>query len=140
VACVLSAYQWDSQITVEEPATKEVLITSQTPDNTSTRAEVKPHLSAQPKQIFKLTAYCPCAICCGKTDGVTSTGVIATAGRTIAVDPEEIPYGSEVIINDHTYIAEDCGGAIKGNRIDIYFDTHQEALEFGVQYVEVEVK
>jgi 3D (Asp-Asp-Asp) domain-containing protein len=85
---------------------------------------------------FRVTAYCPCSKCCGKSDGITATGVKATQGRTIAVDPRYIPYGTEVIINGNTYVAEDCGGAIKGNRIDIYFDSHQEALAFGVQYLE----
>lgn len=87
---------------------------------------------------FKLTTYCPCEKCCGKPKGdpwygVTAYGYTATAGRTIAVDPSVIPIGTEVIINGHTYVAEDVGGAIKENRIDIYFETHQEALEFGVQ-------
>ena len=86
---------------------------------------------------YKLTAYCPCAQCCGKTDGITSSGTKATQGRTIAVDTRVIPYGTKVIINGNTYIAEDTGGAIKGNRIDIYFNGHQEALNFGVQYKEV---
>lgn len=89
------------------------------------------------KNTYMLTAYCSCKKCCGKSDGITSTGTKATAGRTIAVDPQNIPYGTKVIINGNTYIAEDCGGAIKGNRIDIYFDTHQEALNFGVQYADV---
>ena len=79
-------------------------------------------------------------MCCGKSDGITSIGVKATEGRTVAVDPDKIPYGSEVVINGHTYIAEDCGGAISGNKVDIFFDTHQEALEFGVRYAEVEVR
>lgn len=86
---------------------------------------------------YKITAYCPCAKCCGKNDGITSTGVLARQGRTIAVDPQKIAYGDRVIINGHTYTAEDCGGAIKGNRIDVYFDSHEDALEFGVQYAEV---
>lgn len=91
---------------------------------------------------FKLTAYCACEKCCGKAPGdpyygITAYGYQVTAGRTIAVDPDVIPIGSEVVINGHTYIAEDVGGAIKENRIDIYFNTHQEALEFGVQYAEV---
>lgn len=87
---------------------------------------------------FKMTAYCPCSKCCGKwAGGITSTGVIAQAKHTIAVDPSVIPYGSKVIINDQVYTAEDCGGAIKGNHIDIYFDTHEEASSFGVQCAEV---
>lgn len=82
---------------------------------------------------FKVTAYCPCEHCSGDYGRMTSTGVLATAGRTIAVDPTYIPYGTKVTINGTTYIAEDCGGAIKGNRLDIFFDSHQEAVEFGVQ-------
>lgn len=94
---------------------------------------------------FKLTAYCACKKCCGKDQsdpayGITATGTTVTAGRTIAVDPSVIPYGTEVVINGHTYIAEDCGGAIKENRIDIYFDSHEEALAFGVQYANVYIK
>lgn len=100
-------------------------------------------ITAQPEYIeltVTATAYCACEKCCGKTDGITATGTKATAGRTIAVDPSVIPYGTEVIINGHTYVAEDCGGAIKGNSIDIYFDSHAEALEFGRQNLVVKVK
>lgn len=93
----------------------------------------------EPLGEFTLTAYCPCLKCCGKwADGSTSTGTTATEGRTIAVDPEIISYGSTVTIHfadgtSHSYIAEDCGGAIKGNRIDVFFDSHKDALRFGVQ-------
>ena len=101
----------------------------------------------EPLGEFKLTAYCPCTKCCGKTDGITSTGTTATEGRTIAVDPRVIPYGSTVTIyfpdgTVHTYTAEDCGGAIKENRIDVFFSSHDAARAFGVQsamvYVEAE--
>ena len=80
---------------------------------------------------YTITHYCPCEKCCGKTDGITATGTIATADRTIAVDPSVIPYGTEVIIDGKTYVAEDCGGAIKGNRIDIFCDSHDEAINRG---------
>lgn len=87
---------------------------------------------------FRLTAYCPCKKCCGKwSGGATASGVMPTANHTIAVDTNVIPFGTEIIIDGITYVAEDTGGAIKGNRIDIYFDSHQEALIFGVQYAEV---
>lgn len=86
---------------------------------------------------FVLTAYCACVKCCGKTDGITATGTKATDGRTIAVDPSVIPYGSKVSINGNIYVAEDCGGAVNNNHIDIYFDSHDEALQFGVQYSDV---
>lgn len=93
---------------------------------------------------FTATHYCSCAKCCGTETGKTATGTQATAERTIAVDPEIIPLGSKVIINNDVsdlipkvYIAEDTGGAIKGNRIDIYCESHQEALELGVKKVKV---
>lgn len=85
------------------------------------------------------TAYCPCSKCCGKCDGITATGTKATAGRTIAVDPSIIPYGTKIIIAGNTYIAEDCGGAVKGNRVDIFFDTHEEAQKFGKQQLVAKV-
>lgn len=93
----------------------------------------------EPLGEFRLTAYCPCAKCCGKwANGITATGTTATEGRTIAVDPALIPYGATVTVYfadgmSHTYTAEDCGGAIKENRIDVFFDDHQAAREFGVQ-------
>lgn len=99
----------------------------------------------EPLGEFTLTAYCPCMKCCGKTDGITATGTTATEGRTIAVDPRVIPYGSSVTIYfadgaSHSYTAEDCGGGIKGNRLDIYFDDHQAALQFGAQSAMVYVE
>lgn len=93
---------------------------------------------------FKLTAYCPCEICCGIWANNRPNGIVYGAigeelkeHYSIAVDPNVIPYGTEVIINGNVYKAQDCGGAIKGNRIDIYFEDHNEALEFGVQYAEI---
>ena len=96
---------------------------------------------------FKLTAYCSCEKCCGIWAYNRPNGIIYGAigeelkeGYSIAVDPNIIPYRTEVIINGRMYKAQDCGGAIKGNRIDIYFENHRDALEFGVQYAEVFVK
>ena len=80
-----------------------------------------------------VTAYCGCTDCCGKNDGITSTGTRAKEGRTIAVDPELIPYGTEVEISGNFYTAEDCGSSIKGRRIDVYFDSHDEAEAYGVK-------
>lgn len=83
---------------------------------------------------FKITAYCPCSECCGKADGITATGTRVKEGRTIAVDPKVIPLGSKVEINGNVYIAEDVGGAIKGNTIDLFFNSHTEANKWGVKY------
>ena len=68
----------------------------------------------------------------------TSTGTIPKEGRTIAVDPKVIPYGSIVYIQDYGYfIAEDCGGAIKQNRIDIYTNSHEYAIQQGRKVAQV---
>lgn len=87
---------------------------------------------------FVITHYCPCSLCCGPwADGITSTGVTAVTNRTIAVDPTIIPYGSQVVINGQVYVAEDCGGAIKGKRIDIYVASHSEGNTKGTYATEV---
>ena len=87
---------------------------------------------------FEVTAYCPCEKCCGAwADGIAFTGGLATEGQTIAVDPDVIPLGSVVEINGHAYIAEDIGGAIKGKEIDLFFCSHEDALEWGRQNHEV---
>ena len=88
---------------------------------------------------FTISAYCHCVKCCGKSDGITATGTKATANRTIAVDPKVIPLGSKVMIDGQIYVAEDTGGAIRGDRIDMYFATHQEAVNFGIQYKDVNI-
>ena len=89
---------------------------------------------------FTCVAYDACIECCGKTDGITKTGTKATAGRTVAVDPDVIPLGSTLLIDGHEYIAEDIGGAIKGNKIDIFHNSHAEALEYGKQIHTVQIK
>lgn len=89
---------------------------------------------------FTCVAYDACTDCCGKTDGITKTGTKATAGRTVAVDPEVIPLGSTLLIDGQEYIAEDIGGAIKGNKIDIFHNSHAEALEYGKQTHTVQIK
>lgn len=86
---------------------------------------------------FQISAYCHCVKCCGKSDGITAIGTKVQANKTIAVDPRVIPLGSKVIIDGYTYVAEDTGGAIKGNRIDMYFPTHQAALDWGIRYKQV---
>lgn len=98
---------------------------------------------------FRITAYCACKKCCGKwaenrpldANGnpivYGSTGKVLTAGYSIAVDPDVIPYGTKVYIDGREYIAHDTGGAIDENRIDLYMGSHEDALEWGVQYREV---
>jgi 3D (Asp-Asp-Asp) domain-containing protein len=90
--------------------------------------------------VFEVTAYCGCENCCGKSDGITATGTKAKEGRTIAVDPDIIPYGTLVIINGREYVAEDCGGAINGNVLDMFFENHTDALQYGRQTDEILIR
>lgn len=129
----------------------ETTVKAEEPKQTETESIPEPEPVAE-KITVTAYAYCPCSKCCGvwaenrpidengKPIILTASGARATEGRTIAVDPTVIPYGTEVIFDGKTYIAEDCGGGIKGNTIDVYFDTHEKALEFGVQQKEVTIR
>lgn len=83
---------------------------------------------------YSLTAYCPCASCCGSATGITASGTRATAGRTVACN--SLPFGTKISINGNIYTVEDRGG-MGGNVIDIFFNSHSEALAFGRQSAEV---
>ena len=128
-------------------------------DTTSPLAEHEPLESLTESEpefislgVFRITAYCPCVKCCEIWSSEhpsrigtgyiqkTASGTIPTAGRTIAVDTSVISFGTTVFINGHEYVAEDRGGTIRGNRADIFFDSHQKALNFGVQQIEVLIR
>ena len=86
---------------------------------------------------FKTTAYCPCRSCSEGYGRLTKTGTQATASRTVAVDPRVIPLGSHLLIDGVEYIAEDVGGGVKGKHIDIFYNTHSETRDHGVERSEV---
>ena len=85
----------------------------------------------------KLTAYCSCEKCCGKWSKYnrTASGTTPRQGRTVASN--SLDFGTKVMINGEEYIVEDTGNMKSDNHIDIYFSSHDEALEFGVQNAEV---
>lgn len=96
---------------------------------------------------FKLTAYCSCSKCCGewaecRPEDIVygASGKELVAGVSVAVDTEIIPYGTVLVIDGREYEAMDCGGAVNGNHIDVYFNSHEDALEFGVQYANVSIR
>lgn len=130
-------------------------VTTKTTANT-TKVEQTSKVATQGKLIgrFKITVYCACAKCCGKyayNRPVDSNGNVIVKGASgrvliphysIATDPRVIPSGKEVVINGKVYRADDTGGAVKGNVIDIYAGTnHQEAMNFAYamdsQYADV---
>lgn len=130
LVCLLAAESGESE---EQPQTRVVQIDS-------TRRKLGK---------FEITYYCSCAKCCGtwgtdrpevngKDIVFTSTGAVAKEGVTVAVDPNKIPYGTYIYIEGLGYrVAQDCGGAIKGNRIDVYMNDHQRAPEAGRHSAEV---
>ncbi len=123
-----------SEQVIKEPVNKIVQIqknvtTSRSGSSLPTTGETK---------IFKITAYCSCSKCCGKQTGITASGTRATAGRTVAASGQ-FAFGTKLIINGREYVVEDRGGAIQGNKIDVYMNSHAEALAWGVKYLPVQV-
>lgn len=95
---------------------------------------------------MEVTAYCPCQKCCGpQASGITASGlpVSHNGGRFVAADTSILPFGSRVWIpgyhDDNPVPVIDRGGAIKGNRLDVYFPSHQQALQWGRQWLLVAV-
>lgn len=83
---------------------------------------------------FKLTAYCNCAVCCGRwAGGPTASGKMPVQGRTIATGV--LPFGTKLNIGGKIYTVEDRGTPY--GHIDIYMDRHADAEEFGVRYADV---
>ena len=88
---------------------------------------------------FRVTAYCPCGKCCGKwADGVTASST--RADHPLVAAPPEFPFGTVMTIPGYgTVRVEDRGGAIRGDRLDVFFPTHEEALVWGVRWLDVEI-
>lgn len=80
---------------------------------------------------YKLTYYCSCSKCCGKSDGITASGKKAQEGITVASN--SLPLGTKISINGHIYTVQDRGG-MASNVIDIFVSSHQKALNLGVKY------
>ena len=98
------------------------------------------------KQVIPMSAtgYCNCFKCCGKNPGDYGYGVTASGLKTrrgvVAVDTSVIKLGTKLYIEGYgEAVAGDTGSAIKGNRIDLFFETHDEALAFGRRNVNVYV-
>lgn len=130
-----------SEKIIKEPVNKIVQVNKTTTSRAGTTSRTLPSTTTSANsngQIYKITAYCPCAKCCGKTTGITAMGTHATAGRTIAAS-SKFAFGTKLNINGHTYTVEDRGGAINGNKIDIFVNSHAEALAWGVRYLPVSV-
>lgn len=132
-----------SENIIQEPVNQIVQVqknvqTSRAASTPRTSTEVGSTTATVNGETYKITAYCSCSKCCGKSTGRTSSGTQATAGRTVAA-PAKFAYGTKLNIGGNVYTVEDRGGAIKGNRIDIYVSSHSAALQWGVRYLPVSV-
>ena len=129
----------------EKVRTKPENVSTQQSDDTeiSTKSDTE-----QPNEWesieMRVTAYCPCSQCCGEfSDGITACGHEIQPGDTFVAADRRYPFGTEMLIPGYStgqpVKVLDRGGAIKGNRLDVFFATHEEALEWGVQYLTVNV-
>ncbi len=82
---------------------------------------------------FTLTAYCGCAACCGRAGATTASGTMPQAGRTVAMGG--VPFGTRLLINGHEYVVEDRGTSY--GMVDIFFNSHSDAIAFGMQSADV---
>ena len=85
---------------------------------------------------FTASGYCNCPRCSGGHNR-TYSGTVPKARHTIAADLSVFPLGTEIMIDGITYTVEDMGSGVHSDRLDIYFDSHQEALDFGLKEVDV---
>jgi 3D (Asp-Asp-Asp) domain-containing protein len=125
-------------------AQAELMHDAPTVELTSSVETAKP--VAPNRHIVKMlvTAYCPCTKCCGENaSGITASGKLVSynGGRFVAADPS-LSFGTKLIIPGYSSAPVevlDRGGAIRGNHLDVFFPTHQQALDWGRRLVEVTV-
>ena len=139
--------KYQNEVEIEKTVISEVVITEpvdrivQVQKVQTSRSSTLPRTTSTSSTggtTYKITAYCPCSKCCGKATGRTASGTKATAGRTVAAS-SKFAFGTKLNIGGHIYTVEDRGGAVNGNKIDIFVNTHAEALQWGVRYMNVSV-
>ncbi|HOK95013.1 MAG TPA: 3D domain-containing protein [Anaerohalosphaeraceae bacterium] len=94
---------------------------------------------------MRVTGYCPCSKCCGQySDGRTACSHRIRQGDVFVAADKKFPFGTEVIIPGYNagqpVKVMDRGRAIKGNRIDVFFSSHEQARKWGVKYMDILVK
>ncbi|MCH1984424.1 hypothetical protein MCG98_17875 [Ruminococcus sp. OA3] len=118
----------------EEASQEEPEQVEEEPESTETSSSSNSSSQGSYLGSFKLTAYCSCSKCCGQwSGGSTASGTTPTAGRTVAMGG--IPFGTKLMINGQVYTVEDRGTAY--GHVDIFMGSHQQALNFGMQYADV---
>lgn len=143
-----------SSVVIKEPVNKIVQVNVQTSRSgirtatTNPATESASSIAARVKDItpyvvtMNTSAYCSCAICCGKTNGITSSGAPASSWYTVAAG-SSYPIGTVIYIpyfsdkpNGGWFVVQDRGGAISNSKLDIYMGSHGQALQFGRRSLE----
>lgn len=129
-------------------ASQGVLHQQLQPESVELLHEIKPQLpqtAPQPRIVMmEVTAYCACTKCCGpNAQGITASGkdVTYNAGKFVAAD-RSMPFGTKLLIpgyDSQPVEVIDRGGAIKGNKLDVFYASHDEALEWGRRTLPVTV-
>jgi 3D (Asp-Asp-Asp) domain-containing protein len=143
---LLNATQTDTQSSSDESEVevKAVSIPEEQKEQLNTESKSEPTEKWRMVRM-KVTGYCPCSKCCGEySDGITANGHKIQPGDTFVAADKRYSFGTEMVIegynNGKPVKVLDRGGAIKGNKLDAFFHTHQEALEWGVRYIDVKVR
>jgi len=108
-------------------------------------ADIKDEHSGWRTVRMRVTAYCPCKECCGRfAKGQTASGYVIRQGSRFAAADKKYPFGTEIIVprynGDKPIRVIDRGGAIKGDRLDVFFHRHWQARKWGVKYLDVKIK
>ncbi|MCE5186103.1 MAG: 3D domain-containing protein [Planctomycetaceae bacterium] len=133
----------DTQVLLPQPSDEALIAMLQIKDPSPAIA-VEPAKEQWQKVSMRVTGYCACAKCCGKTDGITACNHHIQKGDVLIAADKHYAFGTEMIVpgynNDKPAKVMDRGGAITGNRLDLFFHSHKEAQKWGVQYLDVLVK
>lgn len=94
---------------------------------------------------MRVTGYCACPKCCGSySDGITASGHRIKPGDVFVAADKKYTFGTEMIIegynNSRPVKVLDRGGVIHGDRLDTFFGSHDDALEWGVRYIDVKIR
>ena len=127
------------------PFSKPTIETSYDPAIDLPKNSEKPKKSEWKTVRMRVTSYCPCKKCCGKlAEGITASGHKISWGNRFVAAPKNIPFGSEIIIpgynNGKAVKVLDRGRVIKGNRLDVFYNTHHTAGDWGTKYLDVKIK
>jgi 3D (Asp-Asp-Asp) domain-containing protein len=126
------------------PTTDQDLITILKTDNLPAEFETLQVKERWQTVRMRGTGYCSCAKCCGKSDGITACNHRIARGDTFVAADKFYGFGTEMVIpgysGERPVKVLDRGRAIKGNRLDLYFPTHEQAQKWGVKYLDVKVK